>query len=186
LNFKVNSAGGITQTRNNARRTKDKKMKHQETLNRIAALDAAIHNPARLMIVYLLSRQGALDYLTLMRETQLSSGNLTTHLNTLAGSSYIEIVKSFRGRKPHTTVHLTAPGRAAYENWGQQIWNALPSGFQDTIRKRIVHQELDLSRYNLSLQDWDASYRDNNPYRSATLRTGGRIPWPPLEEAWTL
>ncbi len=85
LNFKVNSAGRINQTRKNARRTKDKKMKHQETLNRIAALDAAIHNPARLMIVYLLSRQGALDYLTLMRETQLSSGNLTTHLNTLAG-----------------------------------------------------------------------------------------------------
>ena len=149
-------------------------MKHQETLNRIAALDAAIHNPARLMIVYLLSRQGALDYLTLMRETQLSSGNLTTHLNTLGG------------RKPHATVHLTAPGRAAYENWGQQIWNALPAGFQDSIRKRIVHQELDLSRYNLALQDWDTSYRESNPYRSATLKTGGRIPWPPLEEAWTL
>ncbi len=161
-------------------------MKHQETLNRIAALDAAIHNPARLMIVFLLSRRGDLDYLTLMRETQLSSGNLTTHLNTLQASNYIEIVKSFRGRKPHTMVHLSTLGSQAYENWGQQIWNALPSGFQDTIRKRIVHQELDLSRYNLSLQDWDASYRDNNPYRSATLRTGGRIPWPPLEEAWTL
>jgi len=168
------------------RSTKEKKMQYSETLNRLAALDAAIHNPARLMIIFLLSRQGGMDYLTLMRETQLSSGNITTHLNKLLASDYIKITKSFVGRKPHTAIELTAQGKQAYQNWGEMILTALPADIHDTLRKRIVHQELDLSRYNLSLKDWDYGLRDGTPYPSPSLKNGGRIPWPPLEEAWTL
>ena len=120
-------------------------MQHSETLNRLAALDAAVHNPARLMIIFLLSRKGGMDYLTLMRETQLSSGNITTHLNKLLASDYIKITKSFIGRKPHTAIELTAKGKQAYQIWGEMILAALPADIHDTLRKRIVHQELDLS-----------------------------------------
>lgn len=161
-------------------------MLHSETMNRLAALDAVLHNPARLMIVYLLSRQGGMDYLSLMRETQLSSGNMTTHLNKLLSSEYIKITKSFVGRKPHTAIELSAQGKKAYQNWGEMILTALPANIQDSLRKRIVHQELDLSRYNLSLKDWDFGLRESVNCLSPSLKNGGRIPWPPLEEAWTL
>jgi len=90
------------------------------------------------------------------------------------------------GRKPHTAIELTATGKQAYQNWGEMILAALPEDIQDSLRKRIVHQELDLSRYNLSLKDWDYGLRVGSAYPSTSLKNGGRVPWPPLEEAWIL
>ena len=86
-------------------------MEHSDALTSINALDAGIHNPARLMIVYLLSRNQGLDYLQLMKQTKLSSGNITTHLSKLLECGYIHITKSFKGRKPHTAVRISEAGK---------------------------------------------------------------------------
>ncbi|HNQ43343.1 MAG TPA: transcriptional regulator [Candidatus Cloacimonadota bacterium] len=101
-------------------------MKHQEVIQKLAGLDLDIHSPARLMIIFLLSRCRSLDYLKLMELTGLTSGNITTHLNRLAESGYIRITKSFRGKKPHTAVELTDTGKTSYQAWGKTILLALP------------------------------------------------------------
>ncbi|MDY0152448.1 MAG: transcriptional regulator [Candidatus Cloacimonas sp.] len=111
-------------------------MKFQNTIDSITALDARIHNPARLMIIYLLSKNNALDYLQLMRETGLSSGNITTHLSKLAESGFITINKSFIGRKPNTNISITESGTEAYRMWGKNILHALP---EDTLHKLCTH-----------------------------------------------
>ncbi len=133
-------------------------MKLPETnLRLIAELDAAIHNPARLMIVYLLARHPALDYLNLMQQTCLTSGNITTHLNRLADSGYISIRKTFRGKKPHTVVKLTDAGKTAYRRWGEMVLAALP----DSVKQDLV-----------SLHKQQALYRTLQFFNSSDLKYG--------------
>jgi len=108
------------------------------TLGKIAALDPAVHNPARLMILLLLSSAGELDYPQLMQRTALTSGNITTHLQKLAASGYISIAKSFRGNRPNTSVSITAAGREAYARWGETVALALPASAIRQVNARLL------------------------------------------------
>ncbi len=80
-------------------------------------VDRIIHEPARLMIVGLLSGAKEADFLFLMRETGLTKGNLSSHLLKLEESGYVEIEKTFRGKIPLTLARLTPQGRAALQNY---------------------------------------------------------------------
>lgn len=101
-------------------------MLHNQLMN-IAALDIAIHNPARLMIVKALNDLDRIDCVQLSELTELSWGNLSSHLGKLEQSGYIRLTKSWIGKKPNTTVELTDEGRQAYLAWGKAVLSALPS-----------------------------------------------------------
>ena len=69
------------------------------------------------------------DYVFLKNMSELSWGNLATHLNKLEETGYIEIEKSFKGKKPHSVVLLTPQGReafTAYKKRMQQVLDDLP------------------------------------------------------------
>jgi hypothetical protein len=51
----------------------------------------------------------------------LTKANLSSHLSKLEDARYIEIVKSFRGKLPHTLVRLAPWGRAAFEHYRAQL-----------------------------------------------------------------
>jgi DNA-binding transcriptional ArsR family regulator len=87
----------------------------------LAALDRVIHEPARLMIVALLSGLDRADYLFLVRETGLTKGNLSAHLARLDAAGYVEIEKTFKGRVPLTTCRLSEAGRAAFRAYRNQL-----------------------------------------------------------------
>jgi DNA-binding MarR family transcriptional regulator len=108
------------------------------TLEKIAALDATVHNPARLMILMLLSSCKEMDYSLLMERTALTSGNITTHLGKLADSGYISIHKSFRGKRPNTSLSITPTGRDAYIRWGEVIMAALPESAIQRVNARLM------------------------------------------------
>ncbi|HEY2857870.1 MAG TPA: transcriptional regulator [Terracidiphilus sp.] len=80
-------------------------------------VDRVIHEPARLMIVALLSGAKEADFLFLLRETGLTKGNLSSHLAKLEESAYIEIEKTFRGKIPLTLLRLTPKGRSALQRY---------------------------------------------------------------------
>jgi DNA-binding transcriptional ArsR family regulator len=84
-------------------------------------VDRIIHEPARLIIVSLLSGAKEADFLFLMRETGLTKGNLSSHLAKLEDSAYVDIEKTFRGKIPLTLVRLTAKGRAALTGYRKQM-----------------------------------------------------------------
>lgn len=84
-------------------------------------VDRIIHEPARLMIVALLSGAKEADFLFLLRETGLTKGNLSNHLAKLEEAGYVEIEKTFRGKIPLTVVRLTASGRAALQRYSKTI-----------------------------------------------------------------
>jgi DNA-binding MarR family transcriptional regulator len=84
-----------------------------------------IHEPGRLMIVAILSAVKECDFLYLLNETQLSKGNLSSHLSKLEEAGYVEIEKTYRGKLPQTLLRLTRSGRTAFENYRKALQTAL-------------------------------------------------------------
>jgi DNA-binding transcriptional ArsR family regulator len=101
----------------------------KEDLHPIAEIDRLIHEPARLMIMALLSVVESADFLFLMRQTGLTWGNLSSHLSKLEAAGYVAVEKEFVGKKPHTMLHLTGDGRSAFQEYRQsmkQVLDELP------------------------------------------------------------
>lgn len=98
-------------------------------LHPLADIDQVIHASARLMVLTYLYVVESADYVFLMRLTGLTWGNLSTHLTKLEEAGYITIDKEFRGKKPHSTIHLTKQGRIAFREYKksmQQVLDDLP------------------------------------------------------------
>lgn len=93
----------------------------------ILEVDRLIHEPARLLIVTILSTAEKADFLCLLRETGLTRGNLSTHLSKLEAAGYVEIEKTYRGKLPLTLCSLTSTGQSAFEKYRTQIHQFLKS-----------------------------------------------------------
>jgi DNA-binding transcriptional ArsR family regulator len=90
-------------------------------LSGVTGVDRTIHEPARLLIVALLSGVEQADFLFLLRETALTKGNLSSHLSKLESAGFVVIEKRFEGKKPLTVVSLTDAGRAAYRDYRRRM-----------------------------------------------------------------
>ena len=90
-------------------------------LRAVTALDRLIHEPARLLIVTILSSVASADFLYLQRETGLTKGNLSAHLSKLEEAGYISIEKTFKGKFPLTICKLTSTGKTALKTYRQQL-----------------------------------------------------------------
>lgn len=77
-------------------------------------LDDAIHGRLRLGVMAYLSTVSPAPFLELKAKVNATDGNLSTHLSKLEEAGYVRIEKTFLGKKPHTLVHLTKRGRAAW------------------------------------------------------------------------
>jgi len=98
-------------------------------LHPLADIDQIIHAPARLMVLTYLFVVESADYVFLMRLTGLTWGNLATHLNKLEEAGYVDIQKTFDGKKPKSILRLTEQGRdafRAYKKSMQQVLDDLP------------------------------------------------------------
>ena len=100
-----------------------------QELHPLADIDQVIHASARLMVLTYLYVVESADYVFLTRMTGLTWGNLSTHMARLEEAGYIEMLKEFRGKKPHTKIKLTEQGRAAFREYKksmQQVLDDLP------------------------------------------------------------
>ena len=92
-------------------------------------IDRLIHEPTRLMIMTQLYVVESADFLFLQHQLQMTPGNLSSHLSKLEEAGYVEIVKEFIERKPHTALELTKKGRKAFREYQQnlkQVFSDLP------------------------------------------------------------
>lgn len=92
-------------------------------------IDRLIHEPARLTILAVLYVLDSADFIFLMRQTGMTWGNLSSHMSKLEEAGYIEVEKEFKGKKPHTMLHLTEEGRAAFREYRgrmKQVLDDLP------------------------------------------------------------
>jgi DNA-binding MarR family transcriptional regulator len=102
---------------------------NETELHPLADLDQVIHASARLMVLVHLYVVESVDYVFLKNQTGLSWGNLSTHLNKLEEAGYVAIEKGFKGKVPHTMIHLTTQGRKAFKDYKknlQQVLDDLP------------------------------------------------------------
>ena len=88
-------------------------------------IDRLIHEPTRLMIMSQLYVVESADFLFLQHQLQMTPGNLSSHLRKLEEAGYVEIVKEFIERKPHTALKLTKKGRSAFNDYRKSIKKVL-------------------------------------------------------------
>jgi len=92
-----------------------------DDLRSVTELDRLVHEPARLLIMTILSSVASADFLFLQRETGLTKGNLSAHLSKLEEAGYIKIEKTFKGKFPLTICKLTTAGQKALKTYRQQL-----------------------------------------------------------------
>ena len=88
-------------------------------------IDKLIHEPARLLIMAHLYVVDSADFTYLIRQTDLSWGNLSSHMSKLEDAQYIEVIKEFKDKRPNTMLKLTQKGREAFRQYRQQMLNVL-------------------------------------------------------------
>ncbi len=88
-------------------------------------IDKVIHEPARFKLMTHLYVVESADFLFLMRQTDLSFGNLSSHMTKLEKTGYVKIKKKFIGKKPHTMIELTKKGRIAFDKYRKDMKKVL-------------------------------------------------------------
>ena len=84
-------------------------------------IDKTIHEPARLIIMSYLYVVKSADFVFLRNQTGLTDGNLSSHLNKLESTGYIEVEKKFKGKIPQTIIKLNKKGRDAIDIYREKI-----------------------------------------------------------------
>ncbi len=82
----------------------------------IEDLHKAFESRIRLGVMSALMVNDALDFTTIRDFLEVTDGNLATHLKALEKEGFIEVKKSFVGRKPNTSYSVTEDGKKAFED----------------------------------------------------------------------
>jgi len=80
-------------------------------------LDPLLHSQLRLSIVSFLVGIEEAEFNLLKEKTGATGGNLSVQIDKLNQAGYIEVEKTFRGKKPLTLCRLTKKGLKAFENY---------------------------------------------------------------------
>ena len=80
-------------------------------------LDPLLHSQLRLAVISLLVSVEEANFVFLKEKTNSTAGNLSVQLEKLSNAGYIEIIKSFKGKKPHTSCKITKKGISAFEQY---------------------------------------------------------------------
>jgi len=87
-------------------------------------LDEVIHQSTRLRIMASLVGLDdgvRVDFGHLLRELELTDGNLSVHLQKLEDAGLVRIEKEFVGKKPRTRVMATAAGRKRFGAYVEEL-----------------------------------------------------------------
>jgi DNA-binding MarR family transcriptional regulator len=91
-------------------------------------IDLVIHERVRLAIVSALAVAPELSFGELKKTLSLTDGNLSAHSRTLEEAGYIVVEKTFRGRRPHTSMRLSEKGRTAFQCYLETLRQIIDHG----------------------------------------------------------
>lgn len=80
-------------------------------------LDPLLHSQLRLGIMSILISVESAEFTFLKEKTNSTAGNLSVQLDKLSEAGYINIEKTFKGKKPLTTCSVTKHGIKAFEDY---------------------------------------------------------------------
>lgn len=84
--------------------------------NIITNLNKAFENRIRLGIMSILMVNDWVDFNTFKEMLELTDGNLASHLTALEKIKYIDVRKSFIGKKPNTSYAASKEGKKAFKD----------------------------------------------------------------------
>lgn len=84
-------------------------------------LDPLLHSQLRLAVMSLLMSVESAEFVYIKEKTGATAGNLSVQVDKLSTAGYIEVIKSFKGKKPLTTCKISEQGIEAFENYVKQI-----------------------------------------------------------------
>lgn len=88
--------------------------------------NALLSDRVRLAIVATLAAaDGPVDFNTLLKELELTKGNLSAHAQKLEDAGLVAVTKEFVGKKPRTTYQCTELGRTELRKYLAQIESLL-------------------------------------------------------------
>jgi DNA-binding MarR family transcriptional regulator len=83
--------------------------------NPITNINKAFENRKRLGVMSILMVNDWVDFNTLKETLGVTDGNLASHITALEKSKYIDVRKSFIGKKPNTSYSASKEGKKAFK-----------------------------------------------------------------------
>ncbi len=80
-------------------------------------LDPLLHSELRLAVMSLLVSAEEAEFPYIKEQTGATAGNLSVQIDKLSAAGYIEVEKTFKGKKPCTICRITSTGMNAFENY---------------------------------------------------------------------
>lgn len=80
-------------------------------------LDPILHSQLRLSIISTLMTVDEANFNFIKETTKATSGNISIQIKKLQEAGYIEVKKSFKNNYPNTAISITDKGRAAFEDY---------------------------------------------------------------------
>ena len=84
-------------------------------------LNPLLHSQLRLAVMSILLSVDEADFVYLKEQTNATAGNLSVQIDKLREAGYIQVNKSFPGKKPRTTCCITEAGKAAIEEYVEAL-----------------------------------------------------------------
>lgn len=85
------------------------------------SLDSLLHSQLRLAVVSLLISVEEADFTFIKEKTEASAGNLSVQIDKLEKAGYINVEKSFKGKRPLTTCKISKKGVEAFEEYVENL-----------------------------------------------------------------
>ncbi|MBO4691212.1 MAG: transcriptional regulator [Bacteroidales bacterium] len=88
-----------------------------ENVKQFKPLDPLLHSELRLAVMSILVGVEDADFVYIKAQTGSTSGNLSVQIDKLSSAGYIEVEKTFKGKKPCTICRITEKGRDAFAEY---------------------------------------------------------------------
>lgn len=84
-------------------------------------LDPLLHAELRLAVMSLLISADEAEFPYIKEQTGATAGNLSVQIDKLSTAGYIEIEKTYKGKRPCTICQITPKGRQAFEQYVEAL-----------------------------------------------------------------
>ena len=84
-------------------------------------LDPLLHSELRLAVMSLLVSSEEAEFPYIKEQTGATAGNLSVQIDKLSETGYIEVEKTFKGKKPCTLCRITPVGMKAFEDYVETL-----------------------------------------------------------------
>ena len=80
-------------------------------------LDPLLHSELRLAVMSLLISADEAEFPYIKEQTGATAGNLSVQVDKLSEAGYIDVEKTFKGKRPCTICRITPKGHQAFETY---------------------------------------------------------------------